>query len=159
MSVNIRRATFDDIDPIKELFVGTIAQINTSDYSPEQIRAWISRAQDTARWKRRIAEQHFFVAENDTQILGFTSMTDDGYVDLLYVHHEHQGKDIGSQLLKTVMDLGGQRGANEFRASVSITARMFFEKHGFSVREQQIVEVDDVSMTNFLMTKNSKSIS
>ena len=39
--------------------------------------------------------------------------------------------------------------------NVSITARPFFEKHGYNIEKEQTVSVGDIEMTNFLMYKTN----
>jgi len=127
--------------------------INSRDYNSDQISVWASASGNVERWQGKIADQHFFLAETDATIVGFASMANDGYVDMFYVHYLHQGKSIGTLLIKTLEELAAGFSLKEIRADVSITAKPFFEKHGFKMIKLQHKEVSGISFVNFLMTK------
>ena len=90
-------------------------------------------------------------------MVGFASMTDEGYVDLMYVHHEHQGKGIGTALLGNLEEFAERNDKKALSADVSITARPFFEKRGFGVIKIQSREIKDITFSIYMMTKALKT--
>ena len=98
--MKIRRAELKDTDQISQLFYDTVTNINIKDYDTAQISVWASGYNDIKKWPSKIQEQNFFVAEQDNKITGFGSITSEGYLDYMYVHKDHQGKGIASELLK-----------------------------------------------------------
>ena len=155
--MKIRRATINDVDAVRTLFYETITEINAKDYSPEQIVVWAGGYNNTENWKNKIIEQNFFVAENKNEILGFGSITTKGCLDLLYVHKNHQREGIASALLKRIGLLAANLEISEILADVSITAKPFFLKKGFKVREEYIKQHKGVDFKNTIMYKEIKN--
>lgn len=76
-------------------------------------------------------------------------MADDGYLDRLYVHADHQRQGIATALC----DRLEQSVPGPFTTHASITAKPFFEKRGYTVVKEQAVERHGVLLTNFVMVK------
>ena len=152
--MRIRPYTSDDVRSLVTLYTETIHCINRRDYTPEQIAVWSPRNHDWSRWRDRLANLCTLIAEREGKILGFTAFTEQGYVDFLFVHHEHQRQGVARALLQEAeMQL---RAAKVHRATVhaSITARPFFEAMGYALLEQRWFEKDGVTLTNFAMDKD-----
>ncbi len=152
MNIAIRKATEADILQLQELYFETITAINSRDYNLQQIRAWSSTADRTESLIKKIREQHFYVAENDDPIIiGFTSLTNSGYLDMMYVHKDFQNKGIAKVLLQKIMEKAKALQISTLETEASITAKPFFEKHGFKIIKEQIVFINEVGLTNFKM--------
>lgn len=150
-----RIAIEQDIPQIKELFRQTILNVIIKDYSAEQVQCWASRGDDANIWKTRIREQYFIVAETENKIAGFAALKSDGYLNSLFVHKNFQEEGIATTLLDHMESYARQKGMKEITADVSITARSFFEKKGYTVLKDQIVDIG-VKMKNFGMKKELK---
>jgi len=153
-SVAIRPATLHDLQPVLQLFQSTVMRINARDYAADQIKTWAASTQFPKNWARRIREQHFIIAEQQDQLLGFASLTKEGYLDLMYVHQDHQGQGIATLLLEVIENTAIELGLTQINSDVSITARPFFEKRGYAVLREQQVEVRGAVFTNYHMTKS-----
>jgi putative acetyltransferase len=152
--MEIRKATAEDINELSELYYETITTINSKDYNEEQIKAWASTADRTENLLRRINEQHFFVAESDDKkITGFASLDKAGYLDLLYVHKNFQHKGVATLLLQEIFNTANELNISKLQTDASITAKPFFEKHGFKTVQQQTVKIKDVELINYKMEK------
>ncbi|RVU01660.1 GNAT family N-acetyltransferase [Mucilaginibacter limnophilus] len=151
--MHIRRATLEDSEEIRQLFYDTVTAINANDYNAEQVKAWSSGYDNVERWNKRITEQHFFVAGSNGTITGFASLTDDGYLDVFFVHKDHQRQGIAALLLNEIESCAHSIGVKQITSDVSITARPFFEKNGFAVVASQRVEFKDVMFDNYKMAK------
>ncbi|RYZ18748.1 MAG: GNAT family N-acetyltransferase [Chitinophagaceae bacterium] len=149
----IRRATAADAAALGALYRDTITHVNSRDYNAEQVAVWAGRAQRTESLLQRIEEQYFLVAEEDGQPTGFGSITAGGFLDMLFVHKDHQGKGIANALVDMLESYAVRHDALLLTAEVSITARPFFEKKGFEVVQEQQVTIDGVRLTNFKMRK------
>lgn len=149
--MNIRKASLQDIDQLRQLFFDTINIINSKDYNEDQIQAWSSGAKNINGWKTKLEKQYFVVAEIEGKITGFASLKDDSYLDFMYIHKDHQRKGIATQLFLELKKIAEKSGAKEMTADVSITARPFFEKQGFTVLKKQSVYIDETILTNFKM--------
>ena len=150
----IRRATAADAPALAELYRGTIHAVNSRDYNAEQVAVWAGRSQRLDSLLKRIEEQYFLVAEEDGLLTGFGSITATGFLDMLFVHKDHQGQGIANALVDMLESYAVRNDALLLSADVSITARPFFEKKGFEVVQEQQVEVDGVLLTNFKMRKD-----
>ncbi len=151
--LQIRPASPTDIPEIATLFYETIQAVNVRDYPQDEIDDWSSWHADTEKWAARIAGQYFIVAVLDGQIVGFGSMAADGYLDTLFTHKDHQGHGIASRLLSELEKQASAQGNREIHSEVSITARAFFENHGYVVVRQQRKKSRNKELVNFYMTK------
>ncbi len=149
----IRRARPDDDERITQLFYDTIHEVNSRDYSPEQIEAWASNNMNPDRWSKSLAAKTVFVAEQDGEILGFAELEPDGHIDRFYCHSTHQRCGIGSDLINEVESAARAKNISRLYTEASITARPFFERWGFATLAEQQVEIRGVALTNYLMQK------
>lgn len=94
-----------------------------------------------------------FVAVDGASFLGYADCQSDGLIDHFFVHHQHQRQGVGNLLMARIEEHAGSVGIEVLTSNVSITARPFFERHGFSVVRQQQVEVRGESLTNFRMSR------
>ena len=151
--MHLRRATLIDLDAIRQLFYDTITTVNTADYDPTQIAMWAANHANLPRWEIALVEQDFFVAEADGQIVGFSSITRDGYLDFMFVHRDYQRRGIARHLLAAVEVVAAARNLSKIWASVSITARPFFAAHGYTITERLVKTVNGVSFDDAVLTK------
>jgi putative acetyltransferase len=151
--MTIRPATEADLEAITWLFAETIRAVNARDYNEEQIRVWTAAAENEEKWRQRIRTQHFLLAEMAQRIAGFASITNQGYLDMMYVDKDCQAQGIGRRLLRAIEDIAGSLGIRRIESDVSITARPFFEKHGYRVDKEQQVMVREVILNNYKMSK------
>ncbi|RFZ92806.1 GNAT family N-acetyltransferase [Mucilaginibacter conchicola] len=150
----MRLATINDLEQITQLYRDTILTVNLKDYSAEQTAVWASRADNTHAWAGKISDQHFLLEEEGGVITGFSSLTDGGHVDMLFVHKDHQGKGVAGKLLREIEQEAGRRGITRLTTDASKTARPVFEHFGFSVITEQTVMVDGVALNNFKMARS-----
>ncbi len=148
-----RLATIEDYDRIAQLFRQTILNVNIRHYSPEQVRVWSDRVKDKPRWLRKITDQYFLLIEEAGELWGVGSITPDGYLDMMYVSHLHQGKGIARMLVEKLEAFARQRQVAVIRSDVSLTARPFFERMDFRVVRPQKVQMDGLIFDNFVMEK------
>ncbi len=149
----IRKATLEDNDQIRQLFYDTINNINVRDYNSEQIKLWSSGHLNIEKWNNNITEQYFIVCESNKTITGFSSITDKGYLDFMYVHKDHQGKGIATAMLSELELFADTNNIKEIWAQVSITARPFFKSKGFRITKEFITKIENVEFADAIMTK------
>jgi putative acetyltransferase len=158
--VKLRNATVEDADPIRNLFRETIMSVNTKDYNEEQVAIWAKGSEDRNAWESKITGQNFIVAESDKGIVGFASVTEEGYIDFMFTHKDHQSKGIASNMLLKLEEFAIAAKLDRVWAEVSITARPFFLRKGFEITERFFREVSGVTFDDCVMTKylNRKKI-
>lgn len=152
--ITLRQAAPGDLPAITTLFRDTIQTINARDYDATQIAVWSAGYAHTDRWEARLSTQHFLVAVLEDKIVGLGSITSQGYLDLLYVHKDHQGQGIGKKLIGALVEFADNRNVGIVYSEVSITARLAFEKAGFTVVKKQEKPHHGVVFINYLMEKN-----
>ncbi len=130
-----------------------IRDICARDYNPAQIAAWADNWDDPVKQLPRFSNSKTWVAEVRGLIVGFTNLVGDGYVDTLYVHGAHQGCGMASGLLQALEAAARVQGLNRLHSEVSITARPFFERRGFTVVTPQTVTSNGQQYLNFRMEK------
>ncbi len=155
----VRRYQAEDAQAIARLFRETIQKINSQDYSPEQIAAWVGKHEDLAAWRARLAVKNPFVAIQESQVVGFAELESDGHIDCFYVHHACQGQGVGTALMHAIEQAAQQADLKRLYAEVSITARPFFAARGFVILRHQMVSVGGVALPNSVMERSLETSS
>ena len=150
----IRVALQSDTVEQKQLFQNTVLAINRRDYSQAEVEDWASCGDNLANIKDMIKTHYFIVAVNQqSEIVGFSSITPQGYLHSMFVHKDFQGKGIAIMLLNEIEQYAITNGIMRITSEVSLTARPFFEKRGYIVEEEQKRKANQLSLTNFWMAK------
>jgi GNAT superfamily N-acetyltransferase len=152
--MHLRAFTPMDLPAVVGLFHDTIHQVNRADYSDAQVEAWAPAVPNLDRWQEKLASEHVVVAEIDGEIVGFSSWTEDGYLDFLYVHHAHQRKGIATALYGAAEKLLKAKGLARIHTQSSTTAQPFFLQQGFKVAKSQSVVIRGVPLPNAVMEKS-----
>ncbi|WP_211746320.1 GNAT family N-acetyltransferase [Paenibacillus sp. Marseille-Q4541] len=156
----IRLFRLEDTEQLVQLFYETVHTVNALHYSPEQLNVWapIERKNElVTRWREELAHRITYVAVLDDHIAGFSDMTDTGDLDRLYVHKDMQGRGVASALLNALEKKAVEQSITDILAEVSITAKPFFDRHGFQILEEQKVLRAGVFLTNYRMMKRLRS--
>lgn len=151
--MELRQANIKDLDELTNLFKETIQTVNTKDYTPEQIKVWSAGSQRTERWKKRITEQYVILAVITGQIVGMSSLSTQGYLDLMYVHKDYQRQGIAKRLYTAIEQKAYEQQNDQITVDVSITAKPFFEQMGFKLIRVQELYLEGVLFNNNQMKK------
>ena len=152
----IRAALQSDAVELKKLFQNTVLAINRRDYSQAEVEDWASCGDDLSNTEDMIKIHYFIVAVNQqSEIVGFSSITPQGYLHSMFVHKDFQGEGIATMLLNEIEQYAITNGIMRITSEVSLTARPFFEKKGYIVEEEQKRKANQLSLTNFWMAKQT----
>lgn len=152
--MDIRSYRSEDAQGTLAVFLAAVTVTASADYSREQIAAWARPdRRNVADWNRGMADRNTYVAVVDEEVVGFSDVNVDGYIDMMFVSPRYARQGIAHSLLKLLETHARDLGARRLSADVSITARPFFECHGFNVGAEQHPVMAGVQMTNFRMTK------
>ncbi|MBB3311990.1 putative acetyltransferase [Rhizobium sp. BK196] len=151
-SILIRPYRPADSDATIEIFLRAIREVSSKDYSPEQIDAW-AQVEDAAKWAERRISRPGWIAEIDGKSVGFSDLTPDGCLDMMFVHPAFQGLGVAGRLLTRVEEEAEALGIDRIYTHASLTAQPFFERKGFRILTRQTVERRGQRFDNFVMEK------
>jgi putative acetyltransferase len=72
---------------------------------------------------------------------------------MLYIESRFGRRGVATALLEEILRLASETGANAIETEASLTARPFFEHHGFGVLQKQTPIFRGVAMVNFRMRR------
>jgi len=147
----IRRYDAADLDAVMSVFLRSVRGVASRDYDAGQIAAWAQVDRDV--WSHRRLDRPTWVALIDDAIAGFIDLEGSGHIDMLFVDPAHQRRGVASALLDTVENAARVQRLAVLDTDASITARPFFENHGFQVVRSQDVALRGQRLTNFRMEK------
>lgn len=138
---------------LQQLFFDTVHSLNGHDFTPEQLEVWAPAAPHREQWSG-LDEQSCFVVEFQKLIVGFASLSDEGWITFLIVHKNFQGRGVGSTLLKQLERVARKRGLESLKAESNFSACGFFTKLGFEQLSENRKQVQGLEFLTFNMGKN-----
>ena len=152
--MRIRAYAAVDLDRLIALFRNSVRVGARRDYTPAQLTAWAPDEIDRAHWMLRLAASSTWVAVEGERVAGFISLAPEGHIDMLYVDAQQQRRGIASALLRCVEGSASAQGLASLSTEASITARPFFEHHGFREITVQTVSRGGQELRNFRMARS-----
>ncbi|RYJ41156.1 GNAT family N-acetyltransferase [Flavobacterium beibuense] len=149
----IRLYKQEDCNEVVSLFYNTVHSVNKKDYTTEQLDAWAPADLDFERWNRILSQNYTIIVEKEGVIKGFGDIDATGYFDHLFVHKDHQGQGIATLIKEKIEKHALDANMQRVTVAASITARPFFEKHGYTVLKEQRVERNGQTLINYFMEK------
>lgn len=156
----IRPFKEEDAGKLLSLFKETVRKVNSRDYSPAQIAAWASDEIDPMAWQNRFVGRLVFVAEHGGVIAGFAELEHncesptEAKIDRFYVASNFQRLGVGSALMNPLIRFAQEQDLQVILVDASISARPFFERHGFQVIASQTVICRGASFLNYKMSRH-----
>ena len=147
----IREFKVGDEDGLWRVFYSSIHQVCTNNYNEEQLQAWAPANLDQTIWVTKMRSIKPYIALNGDKIIGYADLQEDGKIDHFFVHGDHQGQGVGRCLMNKVIDVGASK--KRLYSEVSHTAKLFYEKNGFSGIKEQTVTMRGVELGNNLMER------
>jgi putative acetyltransferase len=126
-----------------------------SDYTAEQVNAWVPRRWDAEREHRRSGDGRLvLVAVGESgHVVAFIDLEPDGHIDRLFCAPEAAGRGVASRLYDGIEAAAGAQGIKRLFTEASELARRFFERKGFTVLERQDMILRGVPIHNYRMDK------
>jgi putative acetyltransferase len=149
----VRAYIESNLEAVVSCFGQSVREIGARFYAPNQIAVWAPDPPDMEGWAGLLRAGGVFVADVNGAIAGFVRVEDNGFVDLLYVHPNHERGGVGRELLEAACSWVVSHGAHSLESEVSIAARPLFEAMGFRVERERSVERRRVRFLNFRMTR------
>jgi N-acetylglutamate synthase-like GNAT family acetyltransferase len=151
--MKVRRYNAGEEQVLWALLYDTVHKVNNKDYTQAQIEAWAPSQWDLSQWKIRLNNTNPLVAVENNQIVGFAELEPNGHIASFYCAHDWQGRGVGSALLEAIEQEAVKLGISRLFAEVSLTAKGFFDKKGFSVENEQTVSVRGELFINYAVSK------
>ena len=151
--ITIRHYQSWDAPELWNIFYHTIRHINRRDYSQAQVCAWAPDHVDPALWQQKMDDISPYIAELEGRIVGYADLQTDGLIDHFFCHYQYQRRGVGGQLMEHIFAQSKARSINRLHSEVSITARPFYQRFGFVVNSEQMLEIRGARLKNFVMDK------
>ncbi|GAA2713870.1 GNAT family N-acetyltransferase [Actinoplanes palleronii] len=148
----IRPYEATDADGTWQVFHAAVHGTASRDYTREQVEAWSPPTVDEAAWHRRRSAAHTYVACLDGAVVGFSDFTDDGLLDMLFVHPRVGGRGVARALVTRILREATAAGLPRLHVHASLTARPAFERLGFTVDATRLAEIRGQQLQNFDMS-------
>ncbi|WP_416669263.1 GNAT family N-acetyltransferase [Egbenema bharatensis] len=151
--MHIRLAHESDLAELATLFYQTVLEHAPQSYTPEQTQAWASFATETDAFERFILDATTYVAEDETGIVGFAGIEQNGHVSSAYVRGDRTRRGIGSALMQVLLNDAAQRQMPRLYAEASEFSLGLFKKFGFQLYDTEVVDRRGVQFTRYLVEK------
>lgn len=149
--MRIRKYNFDDAEAHAEVHRESVRGVASEDYRDEVIEVWASKEPEDSSLDE---EKERFVAEEDGKIVGFSDYNKEtNELSGLYVKPDYTGKGIGEKLLQKAEENARENGLERLWCKSTITAKDFYQKHGYGLIEETTHEIEGIEMTVYKMEK------
>lgn len=148
----IREFTPEDALQVLEVHRAAITELNSGDYTPEQIKV-MARKTTPKECAKQLARGYSRVAVEGNRVVGFGSLTLDGRLDMLYVDPKFVGKGIGSDLLAVLEVEALGAGMKELTVDSTRTAFNFYLKNGFTLWGEDQKNFDGIRIPVYILKK------
>ncbi|KQS30652.1 GNAT family N-acetyltransferase [Dyadobacter sp. Leaf189] len=152
--IEIRPARKSDMAGLQQLYCQTIEHTCKQDYNEAQRTVWKQGTQNEQRWLDAIENQYFLIAEIGNAIAGFGSLLNSCYIDFMYTSNVHLRKGVAGTIYHLLEKEAIQNGAARLTSDVSLTARPFFEKQGYTVMKTNRNLIRGIEIINYRMEKS-----
>ena len=155
MKVAIRAYEQRDAADVADVFYRSVREGALSDYTAEQVKAWVPGRWDAGQEHRRSGDGRLvLVATGESgHVVAFIDLEADGHIDRLFCAPEAAGRGIASQLYDAAETTARAQGIQRLVTEASELARRFFERKGFTVLERQDKVLRGVPIHNYRMVK------
>lgn len=153
MTLALRPFLPKDTAILARMFRASIEQLAGEDYSPSQIEAWVSLADDELAFRQRLEQSLTLIGLLDGVPAGFISLKGADHIDMLYVAPGIARRGVGRFLLDAIEKIAGARGAKRLSVDASDNASAFFEACLYLVERRNTVPVNDEWLGNTTLYK------
>ncbi|MGJ4999140.1 GNAT family N-acetyltransferase [Bradyrhizobium sp. HKCCYLS3077] len=142
-----------DTPLLAAIFVASIQELTSDDYSEEQQEAWAAAAENEASFGKKLASELTLIATLQGSPVGFAALKGNDHIDMLYVHPSAVGQGVGAMLCDALEKLAGARGTTGLSVDASDTAVDFFRKRGYVAQQRNSVSINGEWLANTTMKK------
>lgn len=152
-SLTLRDAREADLADLARIYADAVSRLGPEHYAPDAVAAWSAFARD-ARFRDFILGPRTVVAEDDSGIVGFGGLGEDGHIASLYIRPDRARQGIGARILDELLRTGEALGIRRFHTEASEHSRPLFQRFGFEVVEVEVVERQGVQIERYRMERH-----
>lgn len=152
--MNVRYAQESDLPKLAALYRQTVLVNAPEYYTHAQTQIWASFSRDTDQFKQFILGVTTFVAEDDSGILGFAGIGEEGHVVSTYVRKDYLRRGVGSILMQAVLEQARELKLKRLSAEASAFSLGLFQKLGFQIYDMEVVDRQGVEFQRYLVELN-----
>lgn len=149
----VRPAKDSDVAELAHLYRQTVEVNAPQYYTPAQTQAWSAFASNLEAFRAFITGVTTYVAVDETQVLGFAGIGNDGHVLSVYVRYDSLGGGIGSALMQHLLQHAQTHSIQRLYAEASEFSLGLFQKFGFRLYETEQVERGGVKFHRYLVER------
>ena len=155
VEVTIRTYEQRDAAGVADVFYRSVREVALSDYTAEQVKAWVPGRWDAEQEHRRSGDGRLVLVAADEagHVAAFIDLEMDGHIDRLFAAPEAAGRGVASRLYDAIEAAARAQGIGRLFTEASELARRFFERKGFAVLERQDMILRSVPIHNYRMAK------
>jgi putative acetyltransferase len=155
VEITIRSYERRDAADVADVFYRSVREVALSDYTAEQVKAWVPERRDVEREHQRSGDGRLVLvaAGESGHVVAFIDLEPDGHIDRLYCAPEAAGRGVASRLYDGIEAAARTEGIKRLFTEASELARRFFERKGFTVLERQDMILRGVPIHNYRMAK------
>lgn len=150
----IREALESDIESLVAVFTAAVHALAGGAYTAEQCAAWAPISPDPDAWRNRLSGLNVLLACEGEQVAGFIGYARSGHVDLLFTAPQFARHGVATALFDAACADIRRAGARCLSTGASLVARPFFERWGFVVVAEEVVQRQGVALRRFRMTRD-----
>lgn len=153
--LRLRAYTEADSAPTLTVFRGAVTVTGAQRYTAAEVVAWAGPREDNLpAWHAARSAPVTIVAVLGDEVVGFTDLDANGYIDMLFVSPACGRRGVASRLLDEVESRAQASGLEALTVSASLLLRPLLERRGFVVEKQLAPEVNGVRLVSFAMRKS-----
>ncbi|MBN1994914.1 MAG: GNAT family N-acetyltransferase [Anaerolineae bacterium] len=147
----VRRFEPKDAEPLSQLIIQNLRQVNIKDYPPEAIDKLV-QFYTPARVMEDARHQLIIVSLVDKQVVGTVSL-DQGRVRSVFVDVGRHGNGIGKELMAVIETYAQKQGLKKIFLLSGLSAYGFYEKLGYEVVKRFENNLDGIPLSVIQMEK------
>ena len=152
--MRIRKATSKDAEEMCKVVRAAIKEVNSKDYTPRQIKAWLSHNTTKGYRESMKKGRRWFVAVERGKIAGVARAdSENETIKALYVNPRMHGKGIGKKLYLKMEKFLRAQGVKKLVVESTITAQKFYKKMGMKKTGKRNVKMSGVKIPVVVMEK------
>jgi len=151
--MNLRQITYKDQLELRKVYFDSIKSIEKQSYSPEQIRAWSSKAWDNNNLNNSIVKGKGWLINEKETIIAFGLRYPKNRLSLLYCLGKHQRKGLGTKLLYKIEEEAKEEGLEYIYTEASLLSYRLLLKLDWEILRKEKIIINNIFFERYKMIK------